>query len=344
MSSVLPGKRTGGLWLLLLVGLIFGVALAWLWLDGWRTLNRPLTDRPHSLLTLASGETLQNVLQTLKNREQLVTNRLMRLTVSLLGTANHLQAGEYLVTDRSLVALLDAMHKGLVYQRLFTLISGWNWHQLKQALAQTPDLGQELILLDAAQAKKRLGISLTSIEGAFYPDTYAYSKGMSDAAVLHLAYRKMRAVLATAWASRMPNLPLANQQEALILASIVEKETGLDSERAMIASVLINRLRANMNLEVDPTVIFGLGAEFNGNLTRRHLRQPTPYNTYIHKGLPPTPVAFPSKASITAALSPVVSKALFFVARGDGSSEFSETLRQHNAAIKKYQLKQKSEH
>ena len=174
-------------------------------------------------------------------------------------------------------------------------------------------------------------------EGRFHPDTYAYSKGSSDIAVLKRAYRAMSRRLESAWTERAPDTPLRSADEALILASIVEKETGTPADRAKVASVFVNRLRIGMPLQTDPTVIYGLGEAFDGNLRKRDLQTDTPYNTYTRGGLPPTPIAMPSTASLLAAVRPVPGKALYFVARGDGSSEFSETLAEHNRAVNKYQ-------
>ena len=174
-------------------------------------------------------------------------------------------------------------------------------------------------------------------EGRFYPDTYAYSKGSSDIAVLKRAYRAMQKRLADAWLERAPDTPLRNAEDALVLASIVEKETGAPTDRGRVAGVFVNRLRIGMPLQTDPTVIYGLGSNFDGNLRKRDLLADTPYNTYTRNGLPPTPIAMPGKAALLAAVRPDPTKALYFVARGDGSSEFSETLADHNRAVNRYQ-------
>ena len=174
-------------------------------------------------------------------------------------------------------------------------------------------------------------------EGRFHPDTYAYSKGSSDVAVLKRAYRAMTQRIEAAWRERRPDSPLRSADDALVLASIVEKETGIASDRGKVAGVFINRLRIGMPLQTDPTVIYGLGAGFDGNLHKRDLLADTPYNTYTRNGLPPTPIAMPGKAALLAAVRPDPTKALYFVARGDGSSEFSSTLAEHNRAVNKYQ-------
>jgi UPF0755 protein len=186
---------------------------------------------------------------------------------------------------------------------------------------------------------RELGTPGISPEGRFHPDTYAYSKGSTDVAVLQRAARAMQKRLAAAWQERDPATPLRTPEEALILASIVEKETGIEADRGKVAGVFVNRLRIGMPLQTDPTVIFGLGAAFDGNLRKRDLLADTPYNTYLRAGLPPTPIAAPGKAALLAAVRPDPTRALYFVARGDGSSEFSETLADHNRAVNRYQRK-----
>jgi UPF0755 protein len=184
-----------------------------------------------------------------------------------------------------------------------------------------------------------LGAPGTSPEGRFHPDTYAYSKGSTDLGVLKRAYRAMEQRLAAAWQERAPDTPLRNADEALTLASIVEKETGIGADRGLVAGVFVNRLRIGMPLQTDPTIIFSLGSAFEGSLRKRDLQTDTPYNTYVRSGLPPTPISIPGKAALLAAVRPEATKALYFVARGDGSSEFSETLSEHNRAVNRYQRK-----
>jgi UPF0755 protein len=179
-------------------------------------------------------------------------------------------------------------------------------------------------------------------EGRFFPDTYVYDYGSSDLDILRRANARMEEILADVWPQRQDNLPIKSAEEALILASIIEKETSVAEERPMIAGVFVNRLRRGMKLQTDPTVIYGIGDAFDGNLTRKHLRTDTPYNTYTRKGLPPTPIAAVGRAALMAAVNPATTKALYFVAKGDGSHQFSETLEQHNAAVKQFQLNKRS--
>ena len=218
-----------------------------------------------------------------------------------------------------------------------TLVEGWTWRQFRQALNKSEFLKHDSNSLSDEEIMSHLGKSGVAPEGRFFPDTYHFSKGSSDLDVMRRAAIAMDKHLVTAWQNRDLGLPLKNPQEALILASIVEKETGLSSDRRMIASVFHNRLRINMPLQTDPTVIYGMGADFDGNLRRVDLQTDHPWNTYVRKGLPPTPIAMPGAAALQATLHPATSKALYFVARGDGSSQFSDNLADHNAAVDRYQ-------
>jgi UPF0755 protein len=254
------------------------------------------------------------------------------------GQARKIRAGSYEI-DRSTTprSLLQKMVRGDVTLATVRFIEGWTIHQVRAELAKAEGLVPSITTLSDAELMAALGAPSQSAEGAFFPDTYAYNKGSSDLAVLRRAHQAMNKKLAAAWAQRADNLPLQNPQQALILASIIEKETGAAQERRLVSSVFINRLRAGMLLQTDPTVIYGLGPNFDGNLRKRDLLTDTPYNTYTRAGLPPTPIAMPGKASLMAAVQPQQSKALYFVARGDGSSEFSDNLAAHNRAVNKYQ-------
>ena len=225
--------------------------------------------------------------------------------------------------------------------RAVTLVEGWNFRQLRQALARAEQLKPETADWSDADIMARLGHAGLAAEGRFFPDTYTYAKGSSDLAVLRRALHAMDRRLEAAWAQRAPDTPLKSADQALILASIVEKETGRAEDRAQIAGVFTNRLRVGMLLQTDPTVIYGLGEKFDGNLRRRDLQADTPYNTYTRAGLPPTPIAMPGRAALLAAVQPAQTRALYFVARGDGSSHFSESLDEHNRAVNRYQRGQK---
>jgi UPF0755 protein len=256
----------------------------------------------------------------------------------LLGDAGRVKAGSYEVTSAiSPIELLEKITRGDVTLDSITFVEGWTFRQLRRALDQHANLKHDTQGLTEQDILSRLDIGNGAAEGWFFPDTYHFSAGASDLSVLRRAYRLMRTNLETEWAQRKPNLPLADPYEALILASIVEKETGKAAERTMVAAVFVNRLRIGMRLQTDPTVIYGLGEVFDGNLRKRDLLNDTPYNTYTRAGLPPTPIAMPGLESIRATLNPAESDMLYFVARGDGSSHFSRSLGEHERAVTKYQ-------
>ncbi len=256
----------------------------------------------------------------------------------LSGQARDIRAGSYeLSPQTSPHSLLRKLVRGEESLRALTLVEGWNWRQVRQALARAEQLKPDTAGLSDTELMQRLGRPGLPPEGRFFPDTYTYAKGSSDLAVLQRALRAMDRQLDAAWAQRAPGLTLKTPDELLILASIVEKETGRASDRALVSAVFNNRLRLGMMLQTDPTVIYGLGPAFDGNLRRRDLQRDTPWNTYTRAGLPPTPIAMPGKASLLAAVQPASSKALYFVAKGDGSSHFSTSLDEHNRAVNKYQ-------
>ena len=235
--------------------------------------------------------------------------------------------------------LLDKLTRGEVTLAELALIEGWNIRQVRQAIAAHAHLKKDGSVLADADLLESIGAKETHPEGLFFPDTYLFSKGASDLEVLRRAYRIMHKHLLREWDARDPGLPYRSPYEALIMASVIEKETGLAAERTIIAGTLVNRLRIGMLLQVDPSVIYGLGAAFDGNLRKRDLLADGPYNTYTRPGLPPTPIAMPGLASLRAALHPAGTDALYYVARGDGSSKFSRNLEEHNRAVQKYQLK-----
>lgn len=252
---------------------------------------------------------------------------------------SRIRAGEYAIPDDvSVEGLLVLFASGKVIQRSVTFIEGWTFEQFRDALYGAEKLRIETRGLDGEQVMNRLSDSGQVPEGRFFPDTYYYTAGMSDLDILARAHAAMRRILEEEWNNRDAPTILRNKDEALVLASIIEKETGRDDERRTIAAVFHNRLGKGMRLQTDPTVIYGLGDEFDGNLTRAHLDSDTPYNTYTRAGLPPTPIAMPGRASIHAALNPDASRALYFVSRGDGSHVFSDTLEEHNRNVVKYQI------
>lgn len=253
------------------------------------------------------------------------------------GQARQIKAGSYEITPGATPrSLLGMLVRGDQTLKSITLVEGWSFSQIRTALQKAELLTPESIGLNPENIMEKLGRPGTHPEGRFFPDTYSYAKGSSDLAVLKRAAKAMDKRLDAAWALRSPDTPLKSRDEALILASIIEKETGKPTDRAQIAGVFTNRLRINMRLQTDPTVIYGLGDAFDGNLRKRDLLADTPYNTYTRGGLPPTPIAMPGKAALLAAVQPAPTKALYFVARGDGTSEFSTNLDDHNRAVNKY--------
>lgn len=263
---------------------------------------------------------------------------LLALLARWQGVATGIKAGSYSVKQGiTPVELLTKLARGEVSQGEALLVEGWTFRQWRARLEQHPDLKHEMQGLSEAEIAARLGIDGGKIEGWLLPDTYLFDKQSSDLELLARAHRAMRKKLELAWNERDANLPYKTPYEALIMASIVEKETGRSDDRAQVAAVFVNRLRKGMLLQTDPTVIYGLGETFDGNLRKRDLQNDTPYNTYTRGGLPPTPIAMPGLASIQAAMHPAANDMLYFVARGDGSSHFSRTLDEHNKAVSKYQ-------
>ena len=254
-----------------------------------------------------------------------------------------IKAGEYSVpAGTTPLRLLDLLIEGKVIQWSFTIIEGWTFRQLRDAIGENKHLVQTLGGVDDDTVMNRLGRTGSKPEGWFYPETYHFPSGTTDAEFLRRALNAMQQALDQEWADRDPNLPYQRPYDALILASIVERETGTAHERTKISGVFVRRLRKGMRLEADPTVIYGLGDAFDGNITHEHLKQRTPYNTYTRRGLPPTPIAMPSGAAVHAALHPEAGNELFFVAKGDGTHHFSETYEEHEKAVQQYQLKSKS--
>ena len=258
----------------------------------------------------------------------------------LLGRERDIKAGNYLLTQPfTPVELIEKLTRGDVTQAEIRLIEGWTFAQFRQALDASADLRHDTTGVEDAEILKRIQAAEGHPEGLFFPDTYLFARGSSDLAVLRRAYRAMQRHLQNEWNAKAPNVPYKSAYEALIMASIIEKETGRPAERDQIGGVLVNRMRIGMRLQVDPTVIYGLGASFDGNLKKVHLLEDGPYNTYTRAGLPPTPIAMPGLASLRSAVRPAKTDALYYVSRGDGTSQFSRNLNEHNRAVSKYQLK-----
>lgn len=288
--------------------------------------------------SLKQGSSLKSAARQMQQAGVLPSDWLFVLLARGLGKASQIKPGNYQIeTAVSPLQLLDMISKGRVEQSSVSIIEGWTFKQLRAALNSESTLRHDSLSLSDEEILMTIGATEQRAEGLFFPDTYNFSSGSSDLAVLKRAYQLMQRNLDESWKNRAANLPLETPYQALILASIVEKETGKASDRAMIASVFVNRLRKKMLLQTDPTVIYGIGDKFDGNLRRRDLQTDTPYNTYTRAGLTPTPIALPGLAAIQAALHPAQSNALYFVARGDGSSYFSSTLAEHNNAVNRYQ-------
>jgi UPF0755 protein len=302
-------------------------------------LNAPLTLAAESVdLLVEPGSSPREVAVQVQQAGVAVNPALLYWWFRLSGQARQIKAGSYELergsTPRSVLGKLVRGEEAL---RSITLVEGWNLRQVRAALKNADQLQHLTDNLDAAELMQQVGKPGVAPEGRFFPDTYTYAKGSTDLALLQRAARTMDKKLEAAWAQRSPQTPLQTAEEALVLASIVEKETGRSSDRPMIAAVFSNRLRIGMRLQTDPTVIYGMGLQFDGNLRRADLLADTPWNTYTRTGLPPTPIAMPGRAALLAAVQPAPSDALYFVARGDGTSQFSATLDAHNRAVNQYQ-------
>lgn len=285
------------------------------------------------------GASLTAVANDLAQRGLIEHPRLLTFWARFTQQAQGVKAGEYeLLPGSSPQALLDLFNSGRVLLHSITFIEGTTFADIRKQLASNPEISQELAGMSEASLMERLGAPGVHPEGQFFPDTYRFARQTTDFELLQMAYQRMQRELTAAWETRASNLPLDNAYEALILASIIEKETALDRERAQISGVFVERLRRNMRLQTDPTVIYGLDDSYDGNLRRADLQRDTPYNTYTRAGLPPTPIALPGAGSLHAALHPEETGALFFVAtgQGDGSHHFSRTLAEHDAAVQRY--------
>jgi len=291
--------------------------------------------------TIKQGSSLRTVARDLSAAGVLRLPLVFEALGRVMGKDTTLQAGNYQIPAGMLVAtLLDRITSGERTLDRITLLDGWTVAQLRAALDRHPALAHDSQGLSEADLVAKLGLAFPSLEGAFLPDTYFFASGASDFEVLRRAQRALDAQLAAQWAARAPKLPFTSAYEGLILASIIEKETGVDADRPLIAGVFVNRLRVGMRLQSDPTVIYGLGARFDGNLRKPDLLADTAYNSYTRDGLPPTPIGLAGVSSLTAAFRPASTAAFYFVARGDGTSQFSNNLADHNRAVTKYQLRQ----
>jgi len=335
--------------LLVLLLTLFVLAAIALGLIAWKqhaALEQPLavTDEP-LLLDVRPGDTPSGVFQRLKADGVLEDAFWLRLYWRLNLSGQSLHSGEYRLapgmTARDMIGLWQ---RGEVVQYSLTLVEGWNFRQLRTALQNQPKLEQTLDGLSDADIMAKLDAPDLHPEGRFFPDTYRFTRGTSDLDLLRRAFTRLEQVLEEEWQQRAQGLPYKDAYQALIMASIIEKETGVPEERGEISGVFVRRLARGMLLQTDPTVIYGMGEAYRGRITRNDLRTPTPYNTYTNAGLPPTPIAMVGREAIRAALHPVDGSSLYFVARGDGSHVFSDTLEQHNRAVREYQLKRRADY
>lgn len=297
-------------------------------------------DVESELFTIYSGNTIRQVAQNLADKGY-IEDPLMFITLAKIkDSKKHIKAGEFRIkSTHTPDDLIDLFKQGDAILYSFTIIEGWTFKQLLQAIKTDPVILQTINETDIPSIMAEISHAEEHPEGRFLPDTYYFPRGTTDISFLKRAYRTMQQKLQKEWEKREPDLPLNSPYEALILASIIEKETGAAFERPLISAAFIQRLKKKMRLQTDPTIIYGLGDDFDGNIRYRDLRKDTPYNTYLHKGLTPTPIALPGLDAIHSALNPAESEAIYFVSKGDGTHQFSKTLDEHNAAVSKYQLK-----
>jgi len=300
----------------------------------------PLNIQTESIeLTIKPGS-MRSVSQQLVQQGVLDNQWIFEIMARVLGRAGQVKTGNYLVKPGTTpLALMTMLTNGDTSLASITFIEGWTFAQMRAALNANDDIRHMTMAYTDEEILTDIGVPELVPEGLFFPDTYFFNRNSSDREILKRAYQTMQVKLHTAWMNRAPGLPYDTPYKALIMASIVEKETGKASERPQIAGVFLNRLRIGMRLQTDPTVIYGLGQDYDGNLRKKDLLADTPYNTYTRSGLPPTPIAMPSLAAIEAALHPAKTQSIYFVGKGDGSHAFSSTLAEHNRAVVKYQLR-----
>ena len=322
--------------ILIVIGLIVSMTLGGVFF--WQV-SSPLELKSEQLdFNIAPGSSMRAAAREIAASGVKLEPWLFIVLGKILRVESSIKAGSYeIVRGITALELMNKLTRGDVTQTEIVFIEGWSFRQMRERLNSHPDIRHDTKALSDSEIMRLIGGAQGSAEGQFFPDTYLFAKQSSDVAVLARAYRAMQRHLSREWEARASGLPYGNPYEALIMASIVEKETGRDQDRPLVAAVFINRLRLGMLLQTDPTVIYGIGEKFDGNLRKRDLLADTPYNTYTRAGLPPTPIAMPGLASLQSALHPAQSQAIYFVARGDGSSQFSRTLDEHNQAVNRYQ-------
>ncbi|KAA0944633.1 MULTISPECIES: endolytic transglycosylase MltG [unclassified Pseudomonas] len=326
---------------LVLAGLLLGAS-------AWKlnsALEQPLSLTQEQLLDVPAGSTPTGTFNRLQADGVIQDAFWLRLYWRFNLDGQPLHSGEYRMSPgMTAQGLIGLWQRGEVVQYSLTLVEGWNFRQVRAALAKHEKIEQTLSGLSDSEVMDKLGHPGVFPEGRFFPDTYRFVRGMTDAELLKKAYSRLDDVLAQEWSKRAPAVPYTEPYQALIMASLVEKETGVPEERGQIAGVFVRRMKIGMPLQTDPTVIYGMGEQYNGKLTRAHLKEPTPYNTYTIPGLPPTPIAMVGREAIHAALNPVPGSSLYFVARGDGSHIFSDNLDAHNSAVREYQIKRRADY
>jgi UPF0755 protein len=311
----------------------------WFWTDMQTVLNSPMEISTDRDFTIEPGMGLQSISNRLRDDGLIRQPYYLVIEARLTGKEGKVKAGEYVINPgTSPRQLLDQFVTGKVKQYELTLIEGWTFAQMMESISANTVLIHTLDSKDSKSVMTALGHPELSSEGQFFPDTYHFPKGTTDTEFLQRAYQTMQKILAEEWNQRANDLPYQTIYEALVMASLIEKETGLKEERAEIAGVFVRRLQKSMKLQTDPTVIYAMGETFDGNIKHQDLSIDSPYNTYVYTGLPPTPIALPGRDAIHAAMHPADGNTLYFVARGDGSHHFSETLNEHNKAVARYQL------
>lgn len=323
-----------------LIILFSSITLTLVYLDYKAFLETPISAKKEVIFTVKSGMSFSALNKKLVSENIITESRYLELLARHSKRANKIKSGEYNIMPGILPdELLNIFVSGKAVQYSMTLLEGWQIHEMLEAIKLNDVLEKKLTTHDSDKILTTLGYPESVAEGLFFPDTYHFPRGTSDVDFLKRAYERLQQVLDQEWQNRAENLPYKTAYEALIMASIVEKETGLASERAKIAGVFVRRLNKNMRLQTDPTVIYAMGRQFDGNIRKKDLKIDSPYNTYRYKGLPPSPISLVGREAIHAALHPEDGKELYFVSKGDGSHYFSETLAEHNRAVVKYQLK-----
>ncbi|WP_394166181.1 endolytic transglycosylase MltG [Photobacterium piscicola] len=317
--------------------LLIASAAGWGYFQVKSTLDKPVLTEQQTFITVKTGTSFRGLLTQLSNDKLITISPWLRWVGYLEPALTDIKAGTYAIKPQaSLYSVLTMITEGKEYQYAITLVDGERFSEWRELLQADPHLSHTTDDMTQAQISAAVGIDNDKIEGYFLPNTYHFTAGTSDISILKRAHNAMMKELDLAWQQRASDLPLKTPYQALIMASIIEKETAVASERGLVASVFMNRLRANMPLQTDPTVIYGMGDKYHGNITKKDLRTPTAYNTYTMRGLPPTPIAMPSKASIMAAVDPENSDFYYFVADGKGGHKFSTTLVEHNRAVRAY--------